>query len=287
VGNPFRNPQAAVDLLYANYDLAGQFGATIHLGCASPGQQNYYEGVKISGRVVGQAGAFMPLQVGPGLPAYPIGKYRPITILGDTTGTNPLGAFINPGNDGRAAGPGLSLSDGAALKVSGVAFDTGLCPYDCIDVFGSFLDLGNVWFGNGGPPPSSYNLHIGLCDGQLWITGPVDMSGDAMTHIQMGGNSQVQANNNTGANSRAPVTLHGALAFPAGFAVCDGNSTFYAEGLEYVCAPGASATNTPTCVVLRNAVISTLNGGVGPNTGNANYFPGDKPPIIQDNAVYR
>ena len=196
VSSPCQTPQYAADLLYANYDFQCKYKPTIQLAAAPPGQYYFYPGLNISGRLVGQCGTLKPLKVAPGKPDFVIGKYIPFTLRGDPN--NPTGAFINPGRDGRPSGACISLSDGAALKVEGVACDTALAAQDGFDIFnGSFMDMSNVTFGNAGYPGTTYSNHISVGMGStLMITGSYTISGSAWAHINVGANSLADYENN-------------------------------------------------------------------------------------------
>lgn len=288
--HPWATPQHAVDELYATYDLACQYKATIQLAAAALGSQNYYPGVLISGRLVGQCGGTPPLVVGTGLPPLMIGKYLPFTIQGDLTGNNPLGAFIAPGLGAIPKTPCISLSDGAFVKVLGLACDTTNAGQDGFDVFtGSLLDMSFVWFGHAGYPGSSYNSHISVAwDATLLITGNYGFSGEAASHIAVGATGKVYVNNNGGLGAPVVVTANasgGTLAFPSGFIQSD-NGILYLNGLSFVVAGGTTVNGLKT-LAIRNGVIDTNTGNTTPHSCNPSFFPGVTAPIIQDNAVCR
>jgi hypothetical protein len=285
---PFATPQRAADELYAKYDFQCKYKPGIQLASAPQGQQYYYPGLQISGRLVGQCGTMRPLVVGDGRPTYPIGKYLPLTLRGDPA--YPLGAFLNPNpNAGRPAVPALSLTEGAALKVEGISFDTTLAKQDNVDVFnGAFLDLSHVVFGNAGDPAESWNIHIGVAwSSQLVITGPIDINGGAMGFLQTGQGAVVYCDNNVGANGteQIPITFHDNPLFRMANIMADANSTIYLSCRVQGTARGHRA------VLTRNAVLDTLTGKTLPDATigpcNQDVIPGDKPMVIQDHSVCR
>ncbi len=283
--HPWATPQHAADELYDDYDLGCKYKATIQLAVAPPGSYNFYPGLNISGRLIGQCGTLRPLTTSPSLPPFVVGKYLPFTLQGDTTGTNPLGAFINPGNGGRPGGACISLSDGAALRVVGIACDTTSAGQDGFDIFNSFMDMSNVWFGNAGYPGTTYSNHVSVgFGGTLLITGPYGMSGSALAHINGAANSTVDFENNGDPSAPITVTINGALSFPAGFVLMDTASVLYAQIVHFSITGSVTG---PTATVLRNAVVETGSGGTTAHSCNANYFPGNAAPVIQDNAVCR
>lgn len=279
--NPCATPQYAFDALYADYDLQCKFKATIQLAAAPAPGQNYYPGVNISGRPVGQCGTLKPLTVGPGKPPFGIGKYLPITLQGDPA--NPLGAFLNPGNGGRPGGACISLSDGASLRVTGIACDTAFAAQDGFDIYSnSFMDMSHVWFGNAGMPGSTYSNHISVGFGStLIITGDYGLSGSAMAHINAGANATVDYENNGDPALPINVTILNNPTFTAGFMLID-DSLLYAQGINYI-----GDAIGPRATVLRNGVIETNTGNGTSHSCSATYFPGTGAPVILDNAVCR
>lgn len=264
-GNPFATPQHAFDVLFANYDLQCKYSATVQLAAAPSGQYNFYPGVNISGRISGQCGTLKPLTTSPGLPPFVIGKYLPLTLQGDPN--NPLGAFIDPAAGGGAC---LSLSDGAALRVTGIACDTSKSGQDGFDVFSnSFLDMSNVWFGNAGMPGSTYANHISVgFDSSLLITGNYGMSGSALAHIDAA-KSTVDYENNGNPGAPIIVTIQNTPSFPAGFFLID-DSLAYVQTVQF-----SGVATGPGATVLRNGVLET-NGHCGPP-----YLPGSAPAISE------
>lgn len=284
-GNPWATPQHAVDVLYADYDFQGKYAATVQLAIAAAGQSPYfYPGVVMSGRLVGQGGTIPPQAVSATAPPFVYNKYHPFTIQGDTTGTNPLGAFINPGYQGRPTGPCVALTEGAALRIRGFGMSTYYSTQDMIDVFqNSFLDVGDVWFGQSGPT-GQYN-HMSVAWGStIHISSKYTISGSAASHIGIGGaGATVISNTNGDPALGITIKVEGNNNFPAGFALID-NGIFYASGLYW----DVTGTQTgPRAVICRNGVLQT-NGGGSTNGGcSAHPLPGNQPAIVQDNGVCR
>lgn len=260
---PFASPQMAADVLFADYDFKNRYRATIQLAVAPQGLHHMYPGLQVSGKLIGQGGTIAPLVVGNGLPVYPVGKYRPFTLRGDPA--NPMGAFLNPGADGRPAMPGLSLTDEASMKVTGVTFDTTLCRQDCVGIYRSFLDLSHCHFGNAGPQDdTSENLHIAVAfQSHLMLTGPYSISGGAGSHIQIGQSSSVYTDNN-GVGPPYVVPISGNPKFVQGFVWCNGPGDMYLWNTQYV-----GTTRGAKARITRNGVLETNSNA------NLNYLPGD------------
>lgn len=277
--HPWATLQHAIDTLYANYDWVGKYAPTINVASKPAPGQFYYPRAAMSGRLLGQPGTMAPLQAAPGKPTFAIGNYNPFTIQGDPA--NPLGAFIVSGDFGFPAdGPAFSMTEGAAAKVLGLTFDSGQSFQDNLDVMiGSFLDLSNVYFGNAGTPPNSYNINIGLAfNSTLFITGPINIVGNASAFIQAGQSSTIITNNNTGETGKVTITFSGPTFTTAAF-VIDG-SHFYIQGLQF-----AGSFTGNGILAVDNASIS--NGtGAGPNTCPVGLVLGH-PSVIQDNSVCR
>lgn len=282
---PFATPQGAIDYLYQDIDLDAQYTATVYVGLAFGGSQFFYPGVQISGRIVGQAGSIAPLFVAPGLPPFPIGKYRPFQLLGDPA--NPLGAFLVTGAPvGNPDIPALSMTDGAALKVAGLSFAT-FGPMDCIDVFeGSLLDIGACYFGNAGSvSPTGYNLHIGVEAGTVLVTDMLTIDGGNASSFIQAGRSKVLFANNGQPGTNVGVTILGpGSSFPHGFMQIDSADVF-AINVPFT---GILTPTTPQAVILRHGCLETGHGP-GPNSMPASYLFGGtgSPVILQDYGITR
>lgn len=265
--NPMRNPQAVWDMLFADYDLRG-FPVTVQLETATDGSHNFYEGLRMSGRLVGQGGAQPPLQVNPGRPPYLIGKHAPVTLRGDPA--HKLGAFLYPPQDSGC--PGVSLADCASLAVEGVTIDTYRAKADCIAVFdNAFLDFrGDVRFGAAGP----WSNHISVSDATFLLNGNYEISGAGFYHLNLGGCGTVLVNNNGDPALHYTVTLLG-QAFQQAFVLVD-KGIFYAMALQFV----GLVQSGLTAWVIRNGVIETASGA------NPNYFPGTVAPLLASGGQY-
>lgn len=282
---PFATPQAAFDYLYEDVDLDGQYEASAYIGMAPAGSQIFYPGVAISGRIVGQAGSIAPLYVAPGLPPFPIGKYRPFQLLGDPA--NPLGAFLVTGAPvGNPDIPSLSMTDGAALKVAGCSFAT-FGPMDCIDVFeGALLDIGACYFGNAGSvSPTGYNLHIGVEAATVLVTDMLTIdNGNASSFIQAGRSKVLFANNGQPGTTVGVTILGAGSSFPHGFFQID-RADIFAIDVPFT---GILTPTTPQAVILRHGCLETGHGP-GPNSMPASYLFGGtgSPVLLQDYGITR
>lgn len=289
---PCATPQYVNNALFANYDFQGLFCPTMQLAVAyQQGQPNaaapyqmLYSGLQVSGRLVGQPGTLAPLFVGPGKPSYPVGVYCPYTIQGDPA--YPKGATLNPGAGGRASIPALSLTDSAAMKLSGIGFDTSTTPMDCLDIYSAFAEVDNLYFGNCGPPPSSYNLSIGIAwvgrgGATLIVNGPLTVAGSAFSFIQAGASSSVLWNNNDAFGML--VTWLNSPHFPQGIFVADGSQIFMAGVQQSGVATG------PAALVLRLGTMFTATGTPS-NTHNScaqSAFPnGSSAPVVYDGSCW-
>ena len=212
---PWATPQHAIDVLYSKYDFLNTYAPTIQLASAPAPRRFYYPGMQLSGRLLGQPGTLAPLVLSADHPTYPIGKYNPFTIKGDPT--NPSGAVINPGAGGRPPIIGLSLTEGAAVKVTGLSFDTTHAAQDNIDVFlGSFLDLSHVVLGNAGN--ELRHIQIGVAWGStLEVTGPITVAGNASSFLEMGAASVAYWNNNGDPKTPMKIDIVGEPQFSNGF----------------------------------------------------------------------
>jgi hypothetical protein len=213
--SPFATPQKAHDTFAENYDLQFKWKPTIQLAVAPSPGQIFYPGLKVSGRLIGQAGTLPRLTSG-ATSTYFLGKYLPYTLRGDPL--NMTGAFFHPGAHGFANQPGLTLTEGA-MKVEGVTFDTksgSTANADCIDVFGNaFLDIGNVWFGN------AAFLHIGVAwNSALLFTAPIFVTGGAGIAFMQVAHSIVQGDSDSG-SPLIPITISGSPSFPGGLIIID------------------------------------------------------------------
>jgi hypothetical protein len=275
---PFATPQASFDFLYEEIDLDGQYKADVYVGMAFGGSQFFYPGLQISGRIQGQAGSLAPLFVQAGSPSFPIGKYVPVSLRGDKT--NQMGAFLNPNPAaGRPAVPGLSMTDGAGLRVAGIAFDTSTAKMDCIDVFeNSFLDIADCTFGNAGMPgPTDYNLHFGVAwDSTVMVDGMLTIQGGSAASFMQVAQSQVYFNNNGMPGTSVGVNIVGSSSsFPGGF-FCIDDSTIYAIGVPLT----GSIASGPQAVILRHGTLETGHGQ-GPNSMPPGYmFGGSGSPVL-------
>jgi len=276
---PFATCQGAVDWLYSKFDFVGRYAPTIHMGVAASPGQFFYPNCGLSGRLLGQPGTSPPLVVGPGLPIFKFGNYNPFLLLGDPT--YPLGAFLVSGDFGYPADrPALSLTDGAALKVQGLAFDTGASQQDCIDAqgVGTLLDVANLLFGACGKPttvsPSytNYNLGIGIAfSSHLYIDGDLAISsGDMGAFIQLGQGSSMFPNDN-GTTPKFNIAFGGGT-FQAGVLVIGGASSAFLNGLTFSGSYSGSTIENGT--------------GAGPNTCPATMILGHAK-IVQDNSSCR
>lgn len=275
---PCATPQYAADAIYARYDLQCKYKATIQLAVAPPGEVYFYPGLNISGRLVGQCGTLKPLVVGPGKPPLSFGKYLPFTLQGDTAGANNVGAFINPGSGGRPASSCISLTDGAALRVVGIACDTTNAATDGFDImYGSFMDMAGVVFGNAGQPGASYNNHINVSfSSTLVITENYMIGGSAWSHLLVNSGSTAVYENNGVSSLPFTVTMNpNAGIFTGGFVHVQG-ATLFAQAVNYVVQGNIVG---PRAWIYGNGVVFT-GQGCAPT-----YFPGNAPMIVQDNAV--
>lgn len=279
---PCATPQYAADILYSDYDFRCRYKPTVQLSCAPSGQQKYYAGLNISGRLAGQCGSLKPLVTTATTPPFVIGKYIPFTLRGDPN--NPLGCFINPGREGRPGGACISL-DGAALKVEGVACDTALAAQDGFDVYnGSHMDMSHVWFGNAGYPGTTYSNHVSCAFASvLTITGDYGFSGSGWFHINNGPGCTVDYENNGDPGVPITVTILNNPSFSGGIFLID-NTTTYAAGVVW----NGTAQGTKA-VILRNGVLWTNTGGASTaaNSCNQTYLPGTLPVRLEDNSVCR
>jgi hypothetical protein len=296
-GLPFATPQGAVDFLMEKIDLLGKYRATIQLAVGNVGSQLFYPGVAISGRIAGQGGSLPPLFVGVGQADFPIGKYRPLTIQGDPA--NFTGVWISPGTVGTRVFPdsiGVSLTDGAAVKLLGLSVDTSTAKQDCIDVFNySVIELNTVAWGNCGAILEGVQ-RIGL--GLGWngsagaiVTGPLHVYGSMAAWIQSGG--WIYGNNNGPAGNTINVTFHNTPSMLWAALYIDGGYTYVANW-NFI-----GSINAPRSAwILTNGTLETNTGPqnkVCPNPcviGNPNYLPhtvatGTGVVLVEDNGVYR
>lgn len=273
--NPFKTPQGAWDFLSGGHDLKGR-GATILLTAGGPGTEIFYPGLRCSGRIPGQIGCAPPLQVNPGRPSYQIGKLAPIKLRS----TNPTyypGAILYPPADSGI--PALSLSEGAALDVAGVTFDSSRAGSDCVDVFYSaLLVLKNCRFGAAAP----WANHISVYDAVILQDGGYQVSGQGFYHINIGHGGSILVNNNGDPALGYVVEFLGPQIFnpQAAFVLVDGG-TYYAMCLSWAGAghgPGLHVGLTAN--VIRSGAIETGSGG------NPNYFPGTLPPSVDGSSYY-
>lgn len=259
----YNNPysiQPAIDDLFANYDFAGH-NVTIKLQAGILGSSNpyiFYKGFVLSGRMVGQSGLGIPLLNMPGEPPFVIGRKGRLSIVGSENPGHPHGAFIYP-MPGEAAC--VSISEGAAIAISGVGMDSGRVRQDCIDVFdGAFLDLKNIVFGNAG---AAFSNHISAAFGaKVQISGHIMVSGPSASFATVGNNSCLYWNNNGEAGLTLPFTLTSTPYFRDAFLQVD-NGIAYAHAVAF---NGAAAGKRWS--VMRNGVIST-------NSPDPNYLPGN------------
>jgi hypothetical protein len=288
---PWATVQHALTVLYQGYDFGGLYAPTIYLASSLVGQPIgqafFYPGFKMSGRLVGQPGT-VPVLVGGSQPNVSVGIYNPFTITGDPN--NPTGVFIQPGQHGFPCDNAVSLSDDAAVKITGMLFDTLACSTGHLLVFtGSFADLSYAWFGNAGSGTHSGLDQIGVAWGGAFvlITGPLTIAGGASSFIETGidGGAQFSTNGQVPIN----ITLAGIPSFSNGmFQASYGRIEMSAVTFsQYYPGQPVSITGAPA-VAKYGGVINTSGVGAGPNTCQPSYFPSGTSPInVQDNAVCR
>lgn len=290
---PYATFQKAADVFMADYDMAGKYVPTIQAAVSYSGQIAYGP-VQISGRIVGQAGTIPALQVGYDsnnvpLPFFPMGKYAPFTLRGDPN--NPTRAIIFPQVEQQC----FSLTE-TAIKIEGLTCDTALTKQDCVEVFNSFLDIGNAWFGNcGHPVGSSYNLVFGVAwHSTVLFTAPITVSGGAQAFMQIA--QSVAMGNSNEPTSAIPINIVNTPTFNY-FFIIDA-STVYAHTMTF-----SGAINGKKALVLRGGQLFTntgiangiTSGGLPAtrscftNPGTSNFIPGTWNPAtdVEDNAVCR
>lgn len=284
---PWLNPQYAINMLYANYDFVGQFAPTIVLAVANSPGNFLYTGVSLSGRLLGQPGT-IPTLLGGSLPNVSVGNYNPFTLMGDKN--SQLGAIINPGSGGRPSVNALSMTEGAALKVIGITFDTTSANTSDILVFqGSFLDISYVTIGNAGTPWANTGLdQIGIAWGgsTVMVNGPITIVGSGSSFVEMGTDSNIYWNN----NGQTPMTVacNGTPHYMNGMFNAN-NGTIWMGGVTF---PGCTISG-PTAAVAQFGGIIDTNTGTGaingPPTCHGSYFPPGSTMQInqQDNGVCR
>lgn len=264
--SPFATLQRAADELYDDYDFRNQYRATIQLALGPPGTAWFYQGMGISGKLMGQGGTLPALTAAPGLPGWHYGKYLPFTLQGDTTGTVSLArgmAIIYP-----TTGTCLSLTDGAALKIRGFAVDSSLSGIDCIGIFQSFLDFSNILFGTAGCNSGASHISVGF-DSTLMPTGDYEIHGSAWAHINTAEGSGLLYDS---AGARINVTVSGCPNWQGAFFVLDSNSTIYAS--NFLVGFSGSATGKKF-VAIGNSKLDTgghladLPGNVAGTTDDA------------------
>lgn len=268
--NPY-SIQPVIDDLFSNYDLAG-FNVTIKLragilGSATP--YIFYKGFVLSGRMVGQSGLGIPLLNMPGEPPFVIGRKGRLSIIGSENPDHPHGAFIFPMPGDAAC---VSISEGAAVAMSGIGMDTSRVRQDCIDVFdGAFLDLKDIVFGNAG---AAFSNHISAAFGaKVQISGRVMVSGSAASFATIGNNSCLYWNNNGDPGLTIPFTLTATPNFRDAFLQAD-NGIVYAHAVAF-----SGAAIGKRWVAVRNGVIST-------NSADPNYLPGNAAGFAQSGGQY-
>lgn len=269
----FHSIQDAWDCLFNNYDLCGQ-PVTIQLATGTAASPKIYDGLRASGRLVGQAACMPPLQVMPSAPPYLIGKYAPVKLRGDPA--NVRGALIWPAtNSGK---PGISLSECASLDLEGVTIETARARADCVDVFtGSFLIFRNIRVQNAGAVPN----HFAVYDACILQDGNYTIAGGAQFHLNVGGSGSWLVNNNGDPAWRYLVTIEGAPAFQT-FVLVD-NGIMYCIACSYVPDPahnGLAQMQCGTAIIMRNGVIETAT------SSNPNVFPGITPPLCMSGGQY-
>jgi hypothetical protein len=274
---PFATPQMAADELYDDYDLRGQYKATIQLAMGPAGSPSawIYPGMNISGRILGQAGTFPALTAVPGAPPWYYGKYRPFTLQGDIGGTVAPArgmAMIYP-----AIGPAVSLTDGAALKLTGLVMDSSASKIDCIGLFnGSFLDLSNIMFGYAGLNTGASHISVGFQSGVV-VTGDYQVTGHAWSHMNVGEGASVLYDKGTG---KINVAVSNAPYWEGAFFVGDSNGSIYANSV--LVAFNGAATGKKYAFI-GNALLDT-GGHAGPADA---FLPGNVAGTVGDYAVAR
>lgn len=269
--NPYNSIQRALDDLMANYDLRG-FGVTLKLQAGILGSANpyiFYKGFCFSGRIPGQSGLGIPLLNMPGEPPFVIGRKGRLSIVGSENPAHPHGAFIFPMNGEAAC---VSISEGAAIAMSGVGMDSSRVRQDCVDVFdGAFLDIHDVVFGNAG---AAFSNHISAAFGaKVQISGHVMVSGYGASFATIGNNSCLYWNNNGEAGLTIPFTLTNTPYFRDAFMQVD-------NGMAYIHAVAFSGAATgKRWSVMRNGVVST-------NSPDPNYLPGNSAGSAQSGGQY-
>jgi hypothetical protein len=241
----------------------------------------YYPLCQISGRLVGQPGGLPPLVVGPSKPNFNIGLYNPFVIQGDYT--YPLGAFFVSGDFSMpSSGPAFSMTDGAAIKLTGLSFDSGAAAQDCMDVMnGSFIDVSYLEWGACGSGSGSANYNIGLgiaFNSNAFVTGPLTLSSGHMNaFIQLGENSSLYPNTNGVTKQNIAM---GSPSFVTAAIVVGGSSALYIQGLSF------SGSFTGNGLVDVESSMVESGTGAGPNTCPANLVL-SQPLIVQDYSVCR
>lgn len=287
-GAPWATLQKAILYLYANYDFQGLYAPTIVLAVANSPNHFYYPGIWLAGRLLGQPGSIAPLAGGI-LPGVSFDGYNPFVIEGDPN--NQLGAIIAPGEGDFPCTTALSLTDGAAVKVTGITLAT-LCPANVVLVFGggSLLDISDVTFGNAGTPGSDGGLdQVGAAfGGFVYVTGHLTVSGSASSFMETGIGGGIQFNTNGAVPikitlAEQPQYLNGMFSATYG--------RIEMSGVQFEQTSGTGILGT-AAVAKYGGVINTSTGtGSGGNTCNPNYFPtnmGTGAQVsVQDNAVCR
>ena len=280
IANPFRNPGPAFDMLAEEYDVQGQ-PATVLLQSAVSPSTNFYGGVNISGRFVGQAAAVPTMVVGVGLPPFIYGKQGGIVSLTSTNPAYPWGAVLAPAALGDGAG--LSMTEGAALTINGFAIDTTISRQDCIDLQNfSVLGMNNISFGNAGGPgqgPNSYCSHIGLAKSKLLIQGDYNVGGFAMDHIDVAEGSSLYFDNNATPSLAINVNLNAGTFINRSVILSDGGWVF-AYNVNWNgpnVPPGQTGQPGASVYLVRGGII---------DTGGAKNIPGTAPIIGNGGGSY-
>jgi hypothetical protein len=273
---PWATLQHAFDVLYSDYDFRNKYKPTIQLAVGAPNQAFIYGGASISGRLIGQAGTLGLMTANPLLPGWPVGKYLPFTLQGDITGPVSVAsgrAIIQP-----VAGPGLSLTDGAALKISGFVIDTSSSGIDCIDVFRSFLDFSNIFFGYGGLPAGSGASHLAIgFQSTVIVSGNYEIGGPAWAHMATAeGSSVIYDHAGSGGSAVVGVTVSNAPCWQGAFFVFDSSSSIYAMN-GFVSFQGPSTGKK--FAGLRNASLETAGHFTDP------FLPGNVAGTLETGAV--